>query len=118
VVASGNPGMNAPAQMTIALESGDTLVTTLSDEQRQVLARGGVVQLYRGFVEPREQVLDLSLAGGPWAAPQHGFVSLDPPRDRITLVRFELGGVDPASGVGGIRASVWLHDSRLPSGNG
>ncbi|MFI5370826.1 MAG: hypothetical protein ACHQ52_04640 [Candidatus Eisenbacteria bacterium] len=118
VVASGDPGQSAPATLAVALESGDTLVTTLTDEQRGVLARGGVVELYRGFVEPREQTLELTLAGGAWPATESGWLTLDPPRDRITLVRFDLATARPATGVAGIRASTWLHDGRLPAGNG
>jgi hypothetical protein len=118
VVASGDPGESAPATLSVALESGDTVVTALNDDQRRTLARGGVVELYRGFVEPREQTLELTLTGGGWPAADHGWLNLDPPRDRITLVRFDLATARPATGVAGIRASTWLHDGRLPAGNG
>jgi hypothetical protein len=118
VVASGDPGESAPATLAVALDSGDTVVTTLSDDQRRTLARGGVVELYRGFVEPREQTLELTLNGGAWPAPDHGWLQLDPLRDHTTLVRFDLATARPATGVAGIRASTWLHDSRLPAGNG
>jgi hypothetical protein len=118
VVASGDPGVSAPATLSVALESGDTVVTALSDEQRRTLARGGVVELYRGFVEPREQTLELTLTGGAWPASDHGWLNLDPPRDHITLVRFDLTTAQPATGVAGIKASTWLHDGRLPAGNG
>jgi len=118
VVASGDPGAEAPASLSVALETGDTLVTTLTEDQRRVLSHGGAVQLYRGFIEPRSQVVDLALAGGAWSGGQHGFLSLDPPRDRITLVRLDLAGVSPAAGMSGVHASVWLHDGRLPAGDG
>jgi len=118
VVASGDPGADAPARLSVALETGDTLVTALDDAQRAVLARGGAVELWRGFVEPRAQVLDLALGGGAWPDASHGYLSLDPPRDRITVVRFDLGAAHPAAGIGGVRASVWLHDTRLPRSDG
>jgi len=118
VVASGDPGPSAPATLSVALESGDTVVTALTDDQRRTLARGGVVELYRGFVEPREQTLELSLTGGAWPATDRGWLDLDPPRDRITLVRFDLTTANPATGAAGIKASTWLHDGRLPAGNG
>jgi hypothetical protein len=113
VVASGDPGAAAPATVALALETGDTLVTTLTDTQRATLARGGAIELYRGFIEPRAQVLDLALAGGAWTEARHGYLSLDPPRDRITVVRLDLAHATPAAGIDGVRAAVWLHDGRL-----
>jgi hypothetical protein len=106
-VSSGNP----PASVTLTLEGGVAKVVPLTDEQRASLARGGVLQLYHGFVEPREQVIAVALSGAGWPAGEPGYLTLDPARDRLTLLRLDLGAVDPARGAPAISASAWRLDS-------
>jgi hypothetical protein len=118
VVVSGNPGVAAPAELSVALEDGATLVVRLGEAERAALRDGGVVQVLHSFVEPREQSVEVGLRGGAWPAGDTGWITLDPPRDRLTLLKLDLSALDAARGAAGIRASTWTHDARPPSIDG
>ena len=112
VLASGWPGdAVALSGITVVLEDGDTLRVALSGEQRESLRMGGMVQIAHTFVEPREQVVEIDLAGAAWPAGDAGFVTLEPARDRLTLLRLDLSAVRSQRGAAGIRASTWLHQA-------
>jgi hypothetical protein len=110
VVVSGWPHGDAPSELSLSLDDGTRLALPLSSEQRSALAEGGVLELFHGLIEPREQSFAIALSGTRWAAADSGFVTLSPERDRLTFVRLDLSGVAPESGAGGIVASTWLHD--------
>lgn len=116
VVLSGHPASSAVSQVTVTLEDGSRLSAPLSAEQRVSLERGGIVQVFHGFVEPREQVFEVTISGDAWAAGDAGFVTLDPARDRITFLRLDLSTLDPVAGARSIQASAWLHDDHLADG--
>jgi len=116
VVLSGYPSSAGLDRVTVTLEDGDTLTVPLTDQHRASLRKGGVVQVFHGFVEPREQVVEVAIIGERWPRGDKGYVKLDPARDRLTLLRLDLSSVKPAEGAGGIQASKWLHDARLHSG--
>lgn len=118
VVVRGYPAEAPVRSVTVTLEDGDTLTVPLTPGHLASLRRGGIVQVFHGFVEPREQVVEVSLAGERWPAGDTGFVTLAPARDRITLLRLDLSTVDAERGATGIEASTWLHDTRLPPGDG
>jgi hypothetical protein len=118
VVVSGYPAAAQVARISITLEDGDTLTVALSEEHRASLRKGGVVQVFHGFVEPREQVVQIAIGGERWPAGDTGFVKLDPARDRLTLLRLDLSNVQPDRGAASIRANTWLHDTRLHPGDG
>ncbi len=118
VVLRGYPAHAPVSAVTITLEDGDTLTVPLSPEHRASLQRGGIVQLFHGFVEPREQAVEISLTGERWPAGDAGFVTLAPARDRVTLLRLDLSPVQPDRGATSIEAATWLHDTRLPPGDG
>jgi hypothetical protein len=118
VVLSGYPASAAVERVAITLEDGDTLTVPLTDEHREALRKGGVVEIFHGFVEPREQVVEVAITGDRWPAGDTGFVSLDPPRDRLTLLRLDLSSVKPDRGATSIQANTWLHDARLHPGDG
>jgi len=118
VVVSGYPGEAAVSNVAITLEDGATLTVPLSPEQRESLRQGGVVQVFHGFVEPRAQVVEVALAGDRWPTGDSGFVTLDPARDRLTFLMLDLSTVRPDQGAATIRASTWLHDAKLHSGDG
>ena len=110
VLLSGWPAAGAGiTNIAIALEDGDTLTATLTPEQRESLRTGGMVEVAHTFVEPREQVVELSLGGdaGPDAT---GWLTLEPARDRLTLLRLDLSAVRPGRGAPAVRASSWLHE--------
>lgn len=118
VVLSGYPAEAALSRVSVTLEDGDTLTVPLTDEHRAALRKGGVVQVFHGFIEPREQVVEVAIAGERWPAGDPGFVTLDPARDRLTLLRLDLSTVRPEGGAASIQASTWLHDARLHPGDG
>jgi hypothetical protein len=114
VVLSGYPGAAAVSQVALTLEDGTSLAIPLTDPQRDALRTGGIVQVFHGFVEPREQVVAVSLAGAGWPAGDAGYVTLDPARDRLTMLKFNLSTVRPDQGASSIQATTWLHDERVP----
>jgi hypothetical protein len=113
IVLSGYPRGAALSTVAITLEDGHTLAVPLSAEQRESLQHGAVLQVFHGLVEPRSQVVEVTLAGDRWPQGDSGFVALEPPRDRLTLLRLNLSAVEPAAGAGSIVASTWLHDAEL-----
>jgi hypothetical protein len=113
VVVSGSPGAARIAGITLALEDGQPQVASLTDEQRESLRQGGVLQLFHGFVEPREQTLAVTVAGEAWPSGDTGYVTLEPARDRLTFLRLDLSALDAARGAASLRASTWLHDASL-----
>ena len=117
VVVSGWSGGTPVDRVAIRLEDGDTVSVALSLEQQQSLQHGGVVQVFHGFVEPRAQDVQVAIAGQPWPGGDAGFVRLDPPRDRITLLRLDLAGMRPDLGATSIQATTWQHDTR-PAASG
>jgi len=112
IVVSGYPRAAEVSSVSITLEDGAAIAVPISAEQREALRGGGVLQIFHGLVEPRSQVLEVGLGGGPWAA-DSGFVTLEPSRDRLTLLRLDLSPVQPAAGATGILASIWLQDAEL-----
>ena len=117
VVLSGYPAAAGVDRVTVTLEDGDTLTVPLTDQHRASLKKGGVVQVFHGFVEPRNQVVEVAIIGERWPAGDKGFVTLDPARDRLTLLRLDLSSVKPERGAAGIQASKWLHDARPLAGD-
>ena len=118
VVVSGWSAESPVSQVRIGLEGGDTLTVPLTPEQRLSLQKGGVVQIFHGFVEPREQVVEVAITGDRWPAGDTGYVTLDPARDRLTLLRLDLSTLRSDQGAPSIQANTWLHDPRLHPGDG
>lgn len=112
VVLSGDPVGVPLSEVTIALEDGSRLTVPLNPGERESLRQGGVVQVFHGFVEPREQVIEVALAGESWPAGDTGFVTLEPVRDRLMLLRLDLSRVDGSRGAAGIQGSTWLHETK------
>lgn len=117
VVLSGDPAGVPLTEVTIALEDGSRRTVPLHPGERESLRQGGVVQVFHEFVEPRAQVIEVALAGESWPAGDTGFVTLEPVRDRLTLLRLDLSRVDSARGAAGIQGTTWLHDTKLPIGS-
>ncbi|HTO89586.1 MAG TPA: hypothetical protein VMJ70_00520 [Candidatus Sulfotelmatobacter sp.] len=114
VVLSGYPAGAAIASVGIQLEDGGVLSVPLSDDQRTTLRQGGVVQMFHGLIEPREQVVSVILNGERWPSGDTGYVSLDPARDRLTVLKLDLSTVQVDPGAPSIQASTWVHDAGAP----
>jgi hypothetical protein len=118
VLVEGDPAAAGLTRISIRLEDGATLTLPLTADQHESLRHGGLMQIFHGFVEPREQVVEVTLAGGAWPSGETGYVTLEPARDRLMLLRLDLTEVGPARGAAGIRAHTWLHDAGTPSREG
>jgi len=111
VVLSGFPENASLASVSLELEDGGVLTLPLSEPQRESLRQGGMVEIFHGFVEPRAQVVRLGVAGATWPAGDSGYLSLEPARDRLNLLRLDLSTLSPERGAPGIRASTWVHSA-------
>jgi hypothetical protein len=118
VLLRGYPREAPLTEVALTVGDGATLRVPLSPEQRAALEQGGVIEIFHGFVEPRQQVIEVQLTGSAWPAGESGFVTLDPARDRLTFLRLDLSTVQPAPGGTGMRGSTWLHEGENPSGDG
>lgn len=114
IVLSGYPRQVALSTVALTLDDGSAVSVPLTDDQRDALQKGGAVQVFHGYVEPREQVVQIALAGVGTAAGDAGYVTLEPARDRLTLLRLDLSAVAAGDGAPGIHASTWLNDARIP----
>jgi hypothetical protein len=107
VVVSGDPGANAVGGITLHLEDGDTLTVPLDEAARATLRAGGILELFHGLIEPRAQVVEVGLTGTLWPAHDSGYLTLEPARDQLLCVRFDLAALDASRGAGSIVASTW-----------
>jgi hypothetical protein len=91
----------------VTLEDGTSVASALTETQRGSLIHGGALEVFRGLVEPREQVIEIALMGEGWSATGHGFVTLEPARDRLTFLKLDLSQASPKLGIGSLVASTW-----------
>jgi hypothetical protein len=111
IVLSAQPGAPRVSQVTLGLDDRGTLSIPLTPEQSDALARQGIVQLFHGRIEPREQLIELGI--GTSASPASGWITLDPARDRLTFLRLDVPAAGSASGT--VRATTWLYETGLVS---
>ena len=95
----------------VTLEDGTSVSSTLSETQRGSLQHGGALEVFCGLVEPREQVIEIALMGEGWSGTGHGFLSIEPARDRLTFLKLDLSQAKPALGIASLTASTWLLDA-------
>lgn len=112
VVLSGHTASPIDA-VVLTMEDGRSHTATLTQEHRDLLERGGAIEIAHARIEPREQVVAVRIIGRGWAADTEGFVTLTPERDRLTCLRFDLTGATPGAGAPGVRASRWTHEPTL-----
>jgi hypothetical protein len=113
VVLSGWPQGATLDSVSVRFDDGASFAIPLSSDDREALAHGGAVEVFHGLVEPREQVLELSVAGAAASAGGPAFVTLDPAADRLTFLRLDLSPLRAGSGAAAVLASAWLHDDGL-----
>jgi hypothetical protein len=115
VVLKGFPSGTPVREIELTRDDGTPLRVALSPEQRESLRHGGLLEVFHGAVEPRLQVVQVTLFGPAWESGSSGFMTLDPLRDRLTFLRLDLSGDQPAQGGASIQASTWLHEAPAPS---
>ena len=108
VVITGGAIEGRVDSVRVTLEDGTSVASSLTETQRGSLQHGGALEVFRGLVEPREQVIEIALMGEGWSATGHGFVTLSPARDRLTFLKFDLSQASPKLGIGSLAASTWL----------
>ena len=99
----------------VTLEDGTGAVTGLDDTRRRSLKVGGMVEAFRGLVEPREQVIEVRFIGEGWSQVASGFVRIAPTRDRLTFVKLDLSQAAPARGMASVSAGTWRSDAPSPA---
>lgn len=102
----GHPAGGAPAALRVAFEDSTVLDIALTAEQRTALANGGIAELHHGFIEPREQVIELSVARG--TATERGWITLVPARDRLTFLQLDISELDAPDAGRRLRAGSWV----------
>jgi hypothetical protein len=117
ILISGFPRNIEVTEIAVRIEDGTTIFVPISAEQRLSLSQGGIAQIYHGFVEPRQQIIEVLCKGSAWPEGNSGFVKIDPRHDRLTLLKFDLSRLSPAGVGSSMRATTWLHDDMVPTNN-
>ena len=107
VVVTGAPLAGRVDSIAVTLEDGSRTVAALDSTQRESMKHGGALEVFRGLAEPREQTLEVAFVGQGWTAAGHGFITLDPERDRLTFLKLDLAQAHPARGIGSVTAGTW-----------
>lgn len=111
VVVQGFPTAASIDEIGITIDDGETLRVPLTGQQQESLRTGGLLEIFHGAVEPRDQVIEVALFGSAWPAGNSGYMTLDPLRDQLTFLKLDLSAVQPAQGGASVQASTWLHEA-------
>jgi hypothetical protein len=114
VVVRGFPAETPPHRLLLTDESGDTVRTAFTSEDRLSLSTGGMAQVFHEFVEPREQTWEVGFEGPGWTQRAPVYVSLEPERDRLTFLELDLTRLRPEPETMGLDARAWVHDPSSP----
>ena len=101
--------------VVVTLEDGTGSVSGLDDTRRRSLKVGGMLEAFRGLVEPREQVIEVRFIGEGWNQVAPAFVRIAPTRDQLTFVKLDLSQAAPARGMASVSAGTWRSDAPTPS---
>ena len=101
--------------VVVTLEDGTGSLAGLDDTRRRSLKVGGMLEAFRGLVEPREQVIEVRFIGEGWNQVAPGFVRISPVRDRLTFVKLDLSQAAPARGMASVSAGTWRSDAPSPA---
>lgn len=116
VVVAGMPQDGALERIDLVFEHGETITAALDEQQRQALARGGVLEIFHGLVEPRAQIVELSIDGIGLPA-ESGFLTLAPERDRLTFLKLDLTPLGKGHGTASVRATSWRDGAAVAGGD-
>ena len=111
VLLSGYPAGVTPTQIELTVEDGTTIKIPFTTAQEQALVDGGLAQIYYGFVEPRKQVLEVKVLSAQWPEGRSGYLTLNPPRDRLSFLKLDISRLNAAGPGGSMRATTWLHQA-------
>lgn len=107
----GAPATDPLLSVSFTLEDAGERTVSLSDEERASLRAGGILELFHGLVEPRDQVVELALhlASGPDAVKR--YVTLAPPRDQLSFLQWNLAAPGAAGTPADPSATTWVLDA-------
>lgn len=114
VLVTGGTLAGVVDSVAVTLEDGTRVTAALDDTQRESLRHGGALEVFRGLVEPREQVLEITFHGEGWSLTGPGYVTLDPKRDQLTFLKLDLSQAHPTRGLVSIVAGTWCLDPSVP----
>lgn len=100
--------------VVVTLEDGSRMHAGLNDTQRESLRHGGVLEVFRGLVEPREQILEITFHGEGWSLTGPGYITLEPKRDQLTFLKLDLAQAHPSRGLSSVVAGTWCLDPSAP----
>ena len=118
IVVTGFPGQEPLSTLGLKFEDGDSLEVQLSPEQCQSLRQGGILEVFHGLVEPREQVFQIVLGAAGRTATTAGWITLDPERDRLTFLRLDLAPAHLSDRAASMTASTWVLDAISAANDG
>lgn len=114
LVAGSAPDAGVLDSVVVTLEDGSRMHAGLNDTQRESLRHGGVLEVFRGLVEPREQILEITFHGEGWSLTGPGYVTLEPKRDQLTFLKLDLAQAFPSRGLSSVVAGTWCLDPSAP----
>jgi hypothetical protein len=114
VIVTGGALAGVVDSVAVTLEDGTHITAGLDETQRESLRHGGALEVFRGLVEPREQVLEITLHGESWSLTGPGYVTLDPKRDQLTFLKLDLSQAHPKRGLVSVLAGTWCLDPSVP----
>ena len=114
IVLTGHALAGRVDSLAVRLEDGSLHTAGLDSTQRESLRRGGVLEVFRGLIEPREQVLEITLHGDGWMLAGPGYVTLEPRRDQLTFLKLDLSQATPKQGLSSLVAGTWCLDASVP----
>ncbi len=114
VLVAGSALAGVLDSVVVTLEDGTRKHAGLNDTQRESLKHGGVLEVFRGLIEPREQVLEITFHGEGWSLTGPGYVTLEPQRDQLTFLKLDLAQASPKLGLASVVAGTWSLDASVP----
>lgn len=115
VIVTGGPLAGRVDSVAVVFEDGTRIATAIDSTQRAAMKHGATFEVFHGLIEPREQVLDVAILGDGWSQTGHGFITMEPARDRITFLKLDLSQSSPARGIVSLIAATWLLDPQPPT---
>jgi hypothetical protein len=107
VLLKGMPEAGSLETLDLTDSYGETTRIPLSAEARATLGRGGVLQVYHDFTEPRDQTWEVAVTGADWASAP-AYLQFEPTRNRLSFLELDLAGLERKEGAASLSARAWV----------
>jgi hypothetical protein len=107
VLVKGVPGQTAPEALALTDSYGETVRVPISADALETLGRGGVLQIYHEFTEPRDQTWEVAVTGTDWVT-DPAYLRFDPTRNRLSFLELDLATLDRKAGAASLTARAWV----------